>query len=141
MRVSKMNTVPSNLEIAYIKSAQSKIATLNKLWDNAVRTNWAPQPVKTLLDLVFRVKGSGGIYGYPALSDAADHLYRLIDDTQSSKVEFLTVNEARRALERQLEVVACKCHEKSRIGALDRYTIVRSATGTVNKEIDLPRHL
>lgn len=101
-----MNAVPQNLQIAYIKSARSKIATLNRLWDNAIRNNWKPESVRTLSEMLFRIKGSGGIYGYPALSDAADRLYRLINESDTSNTKLASVDEARHALEQQLELIA-----------------------------------
>jgi len=102
-----MTSIPQNLKIAYIRSANQKIVTLNKLWDNAVRNNWAPQSVRALQALVFGIKGSGGSYGYPALSDAADRFHQLLKDAESSSTtRSPTVNAAREALQRQLELVA-----------------------------------
>lgn len=101
-----MNDLPHDINIAYTKSARAKIIVLNLLWEIAVRNNWTPQVADALAEFVFRIKGSGGSYGYSSLTDAADRLYALIRESDLPNIRISAANEARKALERELRFVA-----------------------------------
>jgi len=58
----------------YRRNLPGKIRDLNEAWAQLEMNSWDPQPFQLLIRLAHRLAGSGGSYGFEAVSEAAHRL-------------------------------------------------------------------
>jgi HPt (histidine-containing phosphotransfer) domain-containing protein len=94
------------LRITYIRSAQDKLATLDKLWQQATAGNLSPEALAPLREFSHRLAGSGGSYGFPALGDAAHELEMLLANAEPASPGERMLRRLRDRLKTELEALA-----------------------------------
>lgn len=99
-------SVPRELQVAYIKSADEKIQTLVRLWREVMDAAGSEDAITELKAFAHRIAGSGGSYGFPALSTAARALESELKDLTAMPAERHAIQSRYDNLRRELEQLA-----------------------------------